>query len=94
MRCSRLMNARTPLLLALGMIAWAAQDVVTMKGDVNHLVEEALQYQAAHLAPLEPKRLAIFRLEMELMDGLNRIYTLTTRIAKVYLPEELIRKLE
>ncbi len=72
----------------------AAQDVVTMKDEINHLVESALQYQAAYFAVDEPKRLSAFRLEMELSDGLNRIYTLATRIANVFLPEELTRKLE
>jgi phosphate:Na+ symporter len=67
----------------------AAQEVVALKGEVDRRVDEALAHQAGMLAEEDPKRVAIFRLEMELVEKLKRIHTLSKRIARGVLPEEL-----
>lgn len=65
----------------------AADEVVAMKARVMRLVKETLEFQAEHLALDDPARLTVFRIEMETVDDLRRIYTLAKRIAKLQLPE-------
>lgn len=69
----------------------AAQEVVSLKEEVNRQVKEALAHQAGKLAEDEPTRLALFRMEMDTVDNLKRIHTLAKRIARQVLPPELAR---
>ena len=72
----------------------AAQEVVALKGEVDRRIDGALAHQAGKLVEDDPKRVAIFRLEMELVDKLKRIHTLSKRIARGVLPEELASRVE
>ncbi len=66
-----------------------AQDVRAMKEQVKQTVQTALKHQSTRLTTGEPGRLAGFRMEMEILDKLERLYKLTRRIAKKILPPEL-----
>lgn len=72
----------------------AAQEVVALRGEVDRRVDEALAHQARKLAEADSRRVAIFRLEMELVDKLKRIHGLSRRIARGVLPEELASRVE
>ena len=67
-----------------------AQHVRGIKDDFKRTMELALRHQATRLEPDDAARLAGFRLEMEILDKLERIYRLARRIAKVVLPVELL----
>lgn len=67
-----------------------AQDVLGIKDAFEHTIELALRHQATRLEPEDAARLAGFRLEMEVLDKLERIYRLARRIAKAVLPAEVL----
>jgi phosphate:Na+ symporter len=67
----------------------AAQEVLALRSEVNSRMERFIQHQAGRLSTGDPKRPAIFQVEMQVMDGLKRIYTLSKRIARVAMPPEL-----
>ena len=67
----------------------AAQEVLALRSDVNSRMERFIQHQAGRLSTGDPKRPTIFQIEMQVMDGLKRIYTLSKRIARVTMPSEL-----
>ncbi len=67
----------------------AAQEVLMLKEEVNARVEEALSHQAKRLASDDGNRVEIFRFEMEAVEQLKRIYTLTKRMAKTILPDAI-----
>jgi phosphate:Na+ symporter len=67
----------------------AAQEVLALRSDVNSRMERFIQHQAGRLSAGDPKRPTIFQIEMQVMDGLKRIYTLSKRIARVTMPPEL-----
>jgi len=62
-----------------------AMQVLALKGKVDHLIQEVLQHQAKNLNPNDD-RIAIFRLEMQLVQGFKRLYTLSKRLARLALP--------
>jgi phosphate:Na+ symporter len=68
----------------------AAQEVLTLKAEVNRGIDAVLQHQVSKLGAEDPNRLAIFRVEMGIVDSLKRTYTLAKRIAKLQLPKELL----
>jgi phosphate:Na+ symporter len=65
----------------------SAQDVLAVKDDIHRLVDQALHHQVGELTAAEPTSLATFRLEMEVVDKLKRIYALTKRVARGALPD-------
>jgi len=67
-----------------------AQDVLGVKDEFKRTIELALRHQATRLVPEDAARLAGFRLEMEVLDKLERIYRLARRIAKAVLPAEVL----
>ena len=67
-----------------------AQDVLAVKGDIQQAIDEALKHQATSMVPRDTARLAGLRIEMEVLDKLERIYRLCRRIAKAALPAELL----
>jgi phosphate:Na+ symporter len=67
-----------------------AQRVIAFKDAVNRQIEAVLQHQIAKLAPDTSDRVAIFRLEMSIVDSLKRAYTLAKRIAKLSIPKEVL----
>ena len=63
-----------------------ARDVIAMKAEINRQIAEALDYQAERVAPTTPDLIAVFRMEDEFIDSLKRIYSLSKRLAKLFLP--------
>jgi len=70
----------------------ASQQVIHMKKDIKHLVDEALEFQAVRVKLQEPDAMKIVRFEGEVIDALNRIYSLAKRIAKLNIPEPLLQE--
>jgi len=60
-----------------------AREIVDAKIEINRLAANAEYHLSRRLAADEPKRLAVFRLESELMEYLKRMYYFAKRIAKV-----------
>ena len=67
-----------------------AQDVRGMKAEFKRTMDLALRHQATRLEPDDAARLAGFRLEMEILESLERVYKLARRIAKAVLPAEVL----
>ena len=67
-----------------------AQDVLGIKGKFEDTIELALRHQATRLEPDDEARLLGFRLEMEILDKLERIHRLARRMAKSVLPAEVL----
>jgi len=72
----------------------AAAEVIALKEQVQHSVDNILKNQAGRINVQTSKHLLLVRLELELLDNLRRIYTLTKRIAKEFIPDELALKTE
>lgn len=62
-----------------------AMQVLALKAKIDHLIQEVLQHQAKNLKSND-ERIAIFRLEMQLINGFKRLYTLAKRLARLALP--------
>ena len=67
----------------------AADEVLTMKSDINHLLQRALDFQSSALADVSPDQIEVIRLEMTAFENLKRIYTHLKRIAKEIAPVEV-----
>ena len=70
----------------------AAQEVLTMKDEIHRQVEDVLKYQAGTLEVMAPEKLTMFRMEMEAIDKLKRIYALSKRITRAILPKDIAWK--
>jgi len=70
----------------------AAADVILVREHVRHSVDQILKNQAGRIGIQTSKQLLLVRLELEMVDQLRRIYTLTKRIARDFIPEELAVK--
>jgi phosphate:Na+ symporter len=64
----------------------AALEVIGMKGEINELVDAAIRHQADRLVADEPKRLVTYKVEVDIIEKLKRIYYFAKRIAKEGLP--------
>ncbi|MGB0414350.1 MAG: Na/Pi cotransporter family protein [Coraliomargarita sp.] len=62
-----------------------AKQVLEASEEVKRNVRAALEHQAEQLSPDHPERLAIFRVEMEFIDNMKRIYDQAKRVAKMQL---------
>jgi phosphate:Na+ symporter len=67
----------------------AAQEVISMKGDINRLMDSAAMHEARRLVAEEPNRLAAYTLEIDIIEKLKRIYYFSKRMAKAVAPEEV-----
>jgi len=72
----------------------AAAEVISSKEQIQHIVDDILKNQASRISVQTSKHLLLVRLELEMVDQLRRIYTLTKRIAKEFIPDELAIKSE
>ena len=72
----------------------AAAEVISSKEQIQHIVDDILKNQASRISVQTSKHLLLVRLELEMVDQLRRIYTLTKRIAKEFIPDELAIKTE
>jgi phosphate:Na+ symporter len=70
----------------------AAQEVLSMKDEVHRQVEGVLKHQAGTLEVSGADRLTLFRMEMEAIDKLKRIYALSKRITRGILPRDIAWK--
>ena len=66
----------------------AARRVSKMKREVNSLERAATAHQAERLVAAEPDRVANYRLEVDVISTLKRVYYFTKRIARVSVPHE------
>ena len=66
----------------------AAQEVLTIKADIDRLLDQALEIQSKSLADAE-RGIETTRMEMTLLDNLKRIHTYLKRIAREVLPAEV-----
>ncbi len=64
----------------------AAREVIGMKGEINELVNAAIRHQASRLVADEPKRLVSYKVEVDIIEKLKRIYYFAKRMAKEGLP--------
>jgi len=60
-----------------------AEEVENAKDEINRLADKAERHLALRLTAEEPERLAVFRLESEIVEYLKRVYYFSKRIAKV-----------
>jgi len=67
----------------------AAQEVISRKGDITRLMESASMHEARRLVAEEPKRLAAYTLEIDILEKLKRVYYFAKRMAKAVMPEAL-----
>lgn len=67
----------------------AAENVLAAKDDVRLLADQFLLRQSERIGKQQGTRLNLVRMEMELLDKLRSIYTLTKRIARDFVPEEV-----
>lgn len=67
-----------------------AKQVLNAKRELNSLLETVLEHQAERLVDPDPNRLQLFRYEMEWVDSLKSIYTLSKRIAKLQLRKQSV----
>ena len=65
----------------------AANEVLTMKADINHLISEALEHQSKALAEMKPEQIEVMRMEMTILENAKRIHTLLKRIAREIVPK-------
>ena len=72
----------------------AAAEVIAAREQVRHSVDEILKNQASRIGIQTNKQLLLVRLELEMVDYIRRIYTLTKRVARDIIPEELAAKTE
>ncbi len=70
----------------------AAQEVLSLRGEVSRQIEEVMEHQASKLSPDDPQRLDKFRLETGLVDALKRTYTLAKRIARIEAPKAVLKE--
>ena len=67
----------------------AAQEVIAMRRTVNDEVERAFHQQVNSLAKSDLQRLRVLQLEFEMTDRLKQIYSLSKRIARLYVAREV-----
>ena len=70
----------------------AGENVITAKDEVRRLSDEFLSHQSQRIGIQTETHLNLVRLELELLDKLRRIYTLSKRIAKDQVPKEVARR--
>ena len=69
----------------------AAQEVLSLRGEISRQIEEVMEHQANKLGPDDPQLLDVFRLETGLVDSLKRIFTLAKRIARIEVPKAMLK---
>ena len=67
----------------------AADQVLTMKADIDHLIDEALAIQSEALANMDEDQVERMRMEMTALENLKRMHTYLKRIARKILPREV-----
>ena len=70
----------------------AAQDVIALKADINHLTDSAAMHESQRLVAEEPNRIASYTVEMDIIEKLKRIYYFSKRMAKSVMPEGTLER--
>jgi len=70
----------------------AAEEVITARDEVRRIADEFLLRQSERIGIQDSGHLDLVRLEIEFLDKLRGIYTLTKRIAKDFVPDEVASK--
>jgi phosphate:Na+ symporter len=70
----------------------SAENVISMKADINRLMTSAALHQARRLVAEEPNRLAAYTVEMDIIEKLKRIYYFAKRMAKTVLPADTLEE--
>lgn len=65
----------------------AAAEVLTIKADIDHIIQEALDIQSKGIAGVSPAEIEMLRMEMTALENLKRIHTYLKRIAREIVPE-------
>ncbi len=60
----------------------AAMQVIEMKARINELADSAALHEAKRLVAQEPNRLEAYRIEMDILEALKRIYYFCKRMAR------------
>ena len=66
----------------------AGQSVIAMKQQINQLGDSAAIHQARRLVATEPNRLPAYKIEMDILANLKRIYYFTKRLARIVVSAE------
>lgn len=66
----------------------AGHRVIAMKKEINRLSDSAAIHQARRLVAEEPNRLPAYKIEMDILANLKRIYYFTKRLARVVVTAE------
>ena len=64
----------------------AAKVVTKMKREVNRMAAEAAGHQAQRLVAEEPNRLPAYKIEMDVLQNLKRVYYYAKRMARAAVP--------
>lgn len=67
----------------------AASEVLTMKAEIDHLMNQALEIQSQALAEVGPERIETIRMEMTVLENLKRIHTYLKRISREIVSQEV-----
>lgn len=67
----------------------AADEVLTMKAEIDHLISQALEIQSQALTKVGTEEIEIIRIEMTVLENLKRIHTHLKRIAREIMPREV-----
>ena len=70
----------------------AAGSVLQLKEEIRENAEGLLSRKAERLTAEDDDYLQIARLQMAFVDQMRRIYTLTKRVSKLFLPPVLAQK--
>ncbi len=70
----------------------AARLVVDMKQDISILADSAALHQAGRLVAEEPNRLPAYKVEMDMLQNLRRIYYFAKRMARAAVPTVDLRE--
>jgi phosphate:Na+ symporter len=65
----------------------AADEVLTIKADIDHLIGKALELQSQALAQVGPEQIELMRVEMTVLENFKRIHTLLKRVARDIVPQ-------
>jgi phosphate:Na+ symporter len=68
----------------------AAEAVISLKSEVLRLVADAYAFQSNRITVANPQHLETLRTEMELVESLRQIYSLTRRIAHTVLTQPFV----
>ena len=66
----------------------AAHEVIARKSEIQRLADAAAEHQARRLVAPEPKRLAAYSLETDILTHLNRAFYFCKRMARQAVPAE------